>query len=261
MRMIRKILSELFKLISTKVFLIVAMIIIPVQSALGFVSAKQILSVGLNAVPTKENNLIEAMPPIEYFGFDVVLLSVMALIVMGAIFGAMEYKRHCMRTTLVYMGNRRDLLISKTSAVALLSFVLSFVSVFMTILVTHMTFKDQGLPLIVFNATVWKFMMSTSISLTAVTLLSYAMGFIFKTAIVPMIFLIVQAYNIGELLASKFRICRYLPIHLSNTLIPSSPDIYSASPVKTFLILVVWILVFMVTGYMMFSRKDLRGEY
>lgn len=261
MDMIKKILSEIIKLISTKVFLIVAVIMIPVQSALAYISARQILSVGLDAVPTEDNGLIEAMPPIEYFGFDVVMLSVMALIVLGAIFGAMEYKRHCMRTTLVYMGNRRDLLISKTSAVVLLSFALSLISVFTTILVTHLTFGGQGLPLVVFNSTVWKFILSTSISLTAVTVLSYAMGFIFKTSIVPMIFLIVQAYNIGELLASKFSICRYLPIHLSNSLIPSSPDIYSEVPVRTFLILLAWILIFMVTGYVMFSRKDLRGEY
>ena len=261
MDMIKKILSEIIKLISTKVFLIVAVIMIPIQSALAYISARQILSVGLDAVPTEDNGLIEAMPPIEYFGFDVVMLSVMALIVLGAIFGAMEYKRHCMRTTLVYMGNRRDLLISKTSAVVLLSFALSLISVFTTILVTHLTFGGQGLPLVVFNSTVWKFILSTSISLTAVTVLSYAMGFIFKTSIVPMIFLIVQAYNIGELLASKFSICRYLPIHLSNSLIPSSPDIYSEVPVRTFLILLAWILIFMVTGYVMFSRKDLRGEY
>ncbi len=261
MDMIKKILSEIIKLISTKVFLIVAVIMIPIQSALAYISARQILSVGLDAVPTEDNGLIEAMPPIEYFGFDVVMLSVMALIVLGAIFGAMEYKRHCMRTTLVYMGNRRDLLISKTSAVVLLAFALSLISVFTTILVTHLTFGGQGLPLVVFNSTVWKFILSTSISLTAVTVLSYAMGFIFKTSIVPMIFLIVQAYNIGELLASKFSICRYLPIHLSNSLIPSSPDIYSEVPVRTFLILLAWILIFMVTGYVMFSRKDLRGEY
>lgn len=261
MRIVRKIKSEIRKLMSTKVFLIVAILVVPFQAILAYVSGKQILSCGLDAVPDETNHLLEAMPPMEYFGFDVVAFSLIPLIVMGALFGAMEFKRHCLRTSLIYMGGRRNLFMAKTLAVAAVSFVLSFLSVFTAIAVTHLSFGDQGLTIGVFNGEVWRFIMTSSLALMGLTVLAYAMGFIFRSSIPAMIFLIVQAYNVGNLLAEKFSICKFLPVALCNSLIPSSPAVYTTSVVRSVGVLALWIVLFLGMSVVIMERKDIGGEY
>lgn len=261
MRNFRKIRSELIKLMSTKVFLIVALLIVPFQALLAYVSGRQVLSCGLDAVPDESNNLIEAMPPLEYFGFDVTAFALIPLIVMGALFGAMEFKRHCLRTSLIYMGGRNKLFAAKTIAVALLSFLLSFVSVFTSIAVTHLSFGDQGLMVGVFNAEVWRFIMTSSLALSCLTLLSFAMGFIFRSPVPVMIFLIVQAYNVGNLLAERFTVCKFLPVALCNSLIPSSPSAYTSSVAGSLAGLLSWIALFLIAGLLIMERRDVGGEY
>ncbi|MBQ1739510.1 MAG: hypothetical protein II108_04645 [Clostridiales bacterium] len=261
MRIIRNTGSEILKLISTKVFLIVAILIIPFQALLAYVSGRQVLSCGLDAVPDESNHLLEAMPPLEYFGFDVIAFALIPLIVMGALFGAMEFKRHCLRTSLIYMGGRGRLFAAKSLAVTIVSFVLSFASVFTSIAVTHLAFGEQGLTVGIFNSEVWRFIMTSSLALTCLTLLSFAMGFIFRSSVPAMIFLIVQAYNVGNLLADKFALCKFLPVALCNSLIPSSPSAYTSSVAGSLGALVLWIALFLVLSIVIMEKRDIGGEY
>lgn len=253
--------SELLKLCFTKACRIVTIIVIAVQSLLSYVSARQILSVGLDAVPTETNGLLEPMPPIEFMGFDVILMATIPMIVLGAVFGASEYKLHSMRTTLLYFGNKNNLFVSKTLAITIVSFVISFISTVITITITHITFGPSGLKPLVFNDVVWKYIILSVISLTLLTILSYSIGFLFRTPVVPMLFLIIQAYNIGNMLAEKFEICRYLPISLSNRMIASSENMMTNTPLQNIFGLLIWIAVFSVAGYAIFRKNDLQGEY
>lgn len=253
--------SELLKLSCTKVCRIVTLLVIAVQSLISYVSARQILSVGLHAVPTETNGLLEPMPPIEYMGFDVIMFATIPMIVMGALFGALEFKQHCMRTTLLYFGSKSRLFWSKTLAVTLTAFVVSLVSSILTVTVTHLTFGADGLTPPVFNSTVWKFILMSAVSLTLLTLLSYAIGFLCHTAVVPLLFLIIQAYNIGNILADKFEVCRYLPVALCNGLIASSESSLSGVPLKNTVGLLIWIAIFAAASYAVFVRTDLQGEY
>lgn len=253
--------SELMKLCCTKVCRIVTLLVIAFQSLLSYVAAKQVLSVGLNAVPTAENGLVEPLPPIEYMGFDVIMFATIPLIVLGAIFGAAEFKQHSLRTTLLYFGSKRNLFISKTLAVTIVTFFISLVSSVLTITITHITFGAEGLKPLVFNGTVWKFIILSAISLTLLTILSYAIAFLCRTAVVPLLFLIIQAYNVGNMLAEKFEICRYLPVSLSNEMIASSESTMTSMPLKNTICLLLWIGFFIAAGYVVFRKIDLQGEY
>ena len=253
--------SELMKLCCTKVCRIVTLLVIAFQSLLSYVAAKQVLSVGLDAVPTAENGLAEPLPPIEYMGFDVIMFATIPLIVLGAIFGAAEFKQHSLRTTLLYFGSKRNLFISKTLAVTIVTFFISLVSSVLTITITHTTFGAEGLKPLVFNGTVWKFIILSAISLTLLTILSYAIAFLCRTAVVPLLFLIIQAYNVGNMLAEKFEICRYLPVSLSNGMIASSESAMTSMPLKNTICLLMWIGFFIAAGYVVFRKIDLQGEY
>lgn len=253
--------SELMKLCCTKVCRIVTLLVIAFQSLLAYVSAKQVLSVGFDAVPTAENGLAEPLPPLEYMGFDVIMFATIPMIVLGAIFGAAEFKQHSLKTTLLYFGSKRNLFISKTLAVTIVTFFISLISTVFTITITHFTFGAEELKPFVFNGTVWKFIILSALSLTLLTLLSYAIAFLCRTAVVPLLFLIIQAYNVGNMLAEKFEVCRYLPVALSNGMIASSENAMTNMPLKNTVGLLMWIVLFIAAGYIVFRKIDLQGEY
>ncbi|MGN0395047.1 MAG: hypothetical protein ACI4EF_06765 [Coprococcus sp.] len=253
--------SELVKLYCSKVCKIVMLLVIGVQGFLAYIAAKQILSVGLEATPETCPELIEAMPPIEFMGFDVVMFSTIPMIVLGSICGASEYKMHSLRTTLLSIGKKSRVFFAKTFSITLAAFILSLVSVIVTITITHITFGEAGLIPIVFNSTVWKHIYLSVTAITLLTVLAYVFGFLCRTTVFPMMFLIIQAYNIGDILAEHFAICRLLPVSLVNRLIVSSESILTPHPILNIAWLLVWIVVTGVAGFLMFNKSDLRGEY
>lgn len=257
----QKIHSELIKIRSMKVWTVVAILVTVVQGLLAFVSAKQNLAVGLDATPETCSSLLEAMPPLAFMGFDVILFGTIPLIVLGAVIGAAEYKRHCLRTTLLSHGKKTNVFLAKTAALSLYALILSAVSVILSITVTHLTFGSEGLTPLIFTSEVWHYIGLSTLALTLLTILSYVMGFLCRSAVFPLLFLIIQAYNVGDLLAEKFAICKLLPVSLANRLIASSQSMLTSSPAQNILILLLWITVVGTAAYLLFQKCDLRGEY
>lgn len=253
--------SELIKIRCTTVWKVAASLMIAAQSLLAFVSARQNLAVGLNATPETCPGLLEAMPPLAFMGFDVILFGVIPLIVLGAVTGAAEYRRHCLRTTLLSLGQRKRVFLSKTLALSLHALMLSFISVVLTVTVTHLTLGAEGLTPLIFTAEVWRYIFLSVTALTLLTVLSYIMGFLCRSAVFPLLFLIIQAYNVGDLLAEKLAVCRLLPVSLVNRLIASSESMLTSTPVRNIFLLILWIVLIGIAAYLSFCKRDLRGEY
>ena len=93
------------------------------------------------------------------------------------------------------------------------------------------------------------------------TVLSYIMGFLCRSAVFPLLFLIIQAYNVGDLLAEKLAVCRLLPVSLVNRLIASSESMLTSTPVRNIFLLILWIVLIGIAAYLSFCKRDLRGEY
>ena len=93
------------------------------------------------------------------------------------------------------------------------------------------------------------------------TVLSFGMGFLFRTSLVPMLFLIPQVYNLGNVLAEHFYICRFLPVSLVNSLIASSESIVSSHPAITIVFISIWVLSISMLAFIRFFVSDLGGEY
>lgn len=253
--------SELLKLMSAKSTLIVMALVLFLQTGLAFISAKQILAVGLNATPETNSSLAEAIPPIEYLGFDAIMLGLMPMIIIGALFGANEYNKHSMRTTLLATSKKSTVFFTKTVVLSLFSVVLSFVSIFAAIAITHVALGSEGLNPLFLSSLVWKQIMLSTFSWTALTVLAFVMGFLFKTAIVPLLFLIPQVYNLGNLLAEKSEFGKYLPVALGNGLIATSPSALTDTPINNILFLLLWIAMIGTAAYIRFYRCDLGGKY
>lgn len=253
--------SEIYKLICTRSFKIILLLITVVQCLITMISAKQYLAIGLDATPDSVSGLLEALPPVEYLGFEEISFGTMFLIILGSLIGSGEFKQHSMRTTLLYSGSKKKLFVIKTLAVTLISVIVSLISVVLTITIMHITLGDQGLTPLVFNGTTWSHIIFATISLSFVTLLSYAIGFFFRTPVVPLLFMIVQLYNVGRILAEKADIFKFLPVNIANGLLATSPSSLTAHPGMSILILTLWTALFLALGSVRFCSNDLGGEY
>ena len=89
----------------------------------------------------------------------------------------------------------------------------------------------------------------------------FPIGFFFRTPVVPLLFMIVQLYNVGRILAEKADIFKFLPVNIANGLLATSPSSLTAHPGMSILILTLWTALFLTLGSVRFCRNDLGGEY
>ena len=68
--------SEILKLLYRRATHVVLFLILVFQTFLANIGASQIVSVGIHATPETNPDLAEAIPPIEFLGFDVTLFGV-----------------------------------------------------------------------------------------------------------------------------------------------------------------------------------------
>lgn len=253
--------SEFLKFRFSRATKIVVMLTIFLQSGLAYIASKQVLSVGLNATPETNSNLLQAIPPIEYLGFDVIMFGLLPMIVLGAVYGASEFKSHSMRTTLLSNNSKAICFFVKLSLITVASLVISFVSIVLTISVTHLSLGNLGLNPLVLKPIVWKFIVLGTISWSGLTVLAFVIAFLFRTAVVPLLFLIPQVYNVGTFLSERFEIAKLLPVSVGNSLIASSDKALTKNPLSSILILLVWIIFLGFLAFVRFYKSDLGGEY
>ncbi|MBQ9658500.1 MAG: ABC transporter permease [Clostridia bacterium] len=253
--------SEMLKLWYSKITKIVLILVVVFQAFLTYTEIKQILEIGLDATPETNESLIEAIPPIEYLGFDSVIFGMLPMIVLGACYGGIEYKKHGMRTALLCCNNKKHVFLGKIITIAISSFLISFISVFITIVTSHITLGNRGLPLITFNKLLWKFIILATLSMSLITVLSFIIAFGTRSTIISLMFLIPQIYNIGNLLGEKFVIGKFLPIYLGNQLIATSEQVFTKHPLKNIALITLWIFFIGIISYFRFKKSDLGGKY
>ena len=247
------ILSELYKIFYSKSTKIIIPIVLMLQPLLSYISSKQILTVGLNATPETNSSLAEPIPPIEYIGFDAILLGLFAMIILGAILGSMEYKNSSLRTSLLLCSNKAVFFVIKFFVTSVFIFVVSFVSIYLSIASAQFGLEREGLsPLIL---SVWYFILLGSLSWSLLTVLSYSIAFYFKSSLGSLLFLLPQVYNLGSFLADRIQLAKYLPVSLGQDLIATSP-LKITTPGRSVLFLSTWVLVISSFAYYKFLKED-----
>lgn len=252
--------SELLKITYSKLFKIVLLILFIVQPFFAYLGIKAVLEIGLQATPENTAILAEAIPPIEYLGFDTVMLGMMPMIILGAVYGGSEFKNHQLRTTLLTNCNKKSLYFFRLMTLTLLSAILSFLSIIVTIEVAHFTLGNLGLGVLL-SFKVWYFIFLATLAWVSLTILSYFIAFLFRTAIASLLFLIPQIYNVGEFLSTHFEWGKVLPVALGNSFIASSETRFSPHPFWTATLLFLWVFILGIIAYCQFEKRDVGGKY
>lgn len=240
MSFVRTTYSEFSKLTNSHGWWIILGLVIVLQPLLGLLEANQLLSIGLDATPATHPYLIEAIPPLDYFGFDAALFGILPIVIWGGINGASEYKNHNLRTTMLYSNKRMELFSSKLLTILVSTTLVSFISIFITVAITHVGLGDLGLNPLTLSPIAWEFIGYTTINWTLLTVLSFSIGLLCKNMIVPLVFLVAQIYNLGSYLAERWSWGEYLPVVAGNLIVANTVKSYPHNPMKGILILGIW---------------------
>lgn len=106
MAVVRAGVFDVRKILSSRTFWVVALVLVISQPFFAFIEANQIAGIGVNATPETHPELAEALPPVAFMGFDVMPFGEVVVIVLGALLGAAEYRDRELRTTFLAIGRR-----------------------------------------------------------------------------------------------------------------------------------------------------------
>ncbi|MFD2698921.1 ABC transporter permease [Paenibacillus shunpengii] len=252
---------ELIKMCSSRVWWIICTLVVVIQPLIALITARSYLQIGLDATPETHPSLASALPPLDYFGVEIVPFGLLAMVVYGGMIGANEYKHHQLRTGLLCQSSRIKLFCAKVLALLICSAFVSFLAVYTTIFIMHFGLGEQGLHPFYLSTTAWQFIGYIVLDWILLTLFSFGGGMLFRNAIVPLAFLVPQIYNLGSYLAQRWEWGEYLPVAAGNLLFATPTDPFEHDPLKGGIILLVWVLLALIISYYAFIRSDVGGKY
>lgn len=257
----RTIRLEVAKISSSRVWWIICALVVVVQPFMAFIAAKSYVQIGLDATPETHPELAVALPPLDYYGFEIVSFGVLTMVVFGGMLGASEYKHHQLRTTLLCESSRIRVFCAKILALCICSAFISLLANYATISIEHFAFGELGLHPLYLSTIAWQFIGFTVLDSILLTLLSFGIGMLFRNAIVPLAFLVPQLYNFGDYLAQKWEWGEYLPVAAGNLLFAIPTDPYEHDPLRGGIVLLVWVALALITSFYAFIRGDVGGKY
>lgn len=255
---------EFFNIVARKSWWIVLGLVVIVQPLLAMMNASELVIIGLDASPAThpDLDLVQAIPPLEYLGFDdIVPFGSLPMVVLGGLIGASEYRNHNLRVTLLCCSHRISVFMAKLIAILTSITIISFLSIYLTIMVTHATLGALGLNPFTLSPITWAFIAYSILTWMLLTLLAFSIGMVSRNAIVPFIFLIPQIYGLAHYVASKWSLGEYLPVTAGKLLIATPTNPLSHDPIKGGLILGTWTILLLLGAMYSFVRRDVGGAY
>lgn len=253
---------EFFKIVARKSWWMVLGLVVIVQPLLAMMSSSELVKIGLDASPATHPDLVQAIPPLEYLGFDdIVPFGLLPMVVLGGLIGASEYRNHNLRVTLLCCSNRISVFLAKLIAILTSITIISFLSIYLTIMVTHAKLGALGLNPFTLSPITWAFIAYSILTWMLLTLLAFSIGMLSRNAIVPFIFLIPQIYGLAHYVASKWSLGEYLPVTAGELLMASPTNTLSHDPIKGGFILGAWTILLLLGAMYSFVRRDVGGAY
>ena len=253
--------SEWLKIRSIKAFKVSVALMLLLVPVVSWLEGRQYLSIGLDATPETVPNLINAIDPLEYLGLNGASMAVMVLVILAGILGAMEFQSHSLRTSLLICNNRLKLLVGKLMTFTCFSFAISFFSIYLSYIVMHLALGKEGLHPILLNQVAWSHLLWKALATALLGLLSFLLGLLGRTMLLPLIFLVPQLYNLGNYLAAHTSWGAYLPQPAGELFAATPTSQYANNPLQGLLILGTWLLVIGGMTSLRFLKTDLGGRY
>lgn len=253
--------SEWLKIRSTKAFKVSVAFMLLLVPVVSWLEGRQYLSIGLDATPETVPGLAEAIDPLEYLGLNGASMAVMVLVILAGILGAMEFQSHSLRTSLLTCNSRLKLLVGKLMTFTCFSLATSFLSIYFSYMVMHLALGKEGLDPILLNQATWSHLLWKALATALLGLLSFLLGLLGRTMLLPLLFLVPQIYNLGNYLEAHTSWGAYLPQPAGELFAATPTSQYANNPLQGLLILGAWLLVIGGMTSLRFLKTDLGGRY
>lgn len=245
----------------SKSWWIVCSIVIILQPLLAFLEGKSIAQIGPDATPETHPELIEAIGQVDYLGFDALSFGLVAIVIFGTIVATSEFKQHELRTTFLSFSHRLKVFIAKIVVLTLNALIMASLSIIATITMVHLGLGKSGLPLLTLSPIAWQFIGYAVCQWVLLILFTYGLAVLFRNAIVPAILMLPQIVGLGEKFTQSWDWGNYLPVIAGNRMITSPDSLLSHEPWEGGLVLTLWTASLLILAAILFSRRDIGGNY
>ncbi|MGP5002476.1 ABC transporter permease [Glutamicibacter ardleyensis] len=212
---------------------------------------------GASNLPVDDPRLFSSEPiPLEFQGFEMAGFGYVLVVVLAALWAGNEYGSGMqIRTTLTATPKRGQLFLTKALLLAINVGIIGFITMTGTIIITHIA-SNSGLDPWGLSPEIWKHLGGVTLAWTLTALITFAIGSLARTAILPLLLITPLVIGIGDFLASLWDGAKYLPVAAGASMYSDPAAGTYLTPLTGGIVQGLWALVLLGIAYMAFCRRD-----
>jgi len=201
--------------------------------------------------------LFSAEPiPLELQGFEMAGFGYVLVVALAALWAGSEYGDGAqIRTTLLATPRRTPVFATKALLVAAATAVIAFLSMWGTVVITHVA-GETGVDPWRLSPAIWANLGGVTTAWTLTALLAFAAGMLARTAILPLIGIVPLVIGVGDFLAGSWTIAKYLPVVAGAGLFSDPAAGVHLDPFTGGLVQAAWTFVLLAIAAIVFVRRD-----
>lgn len=248
--------SETTKLLTLKATWILALV-----TLLGTLPMAWTNSASSADLPADSELLFSSVPiPAEYQGFDMAGFGYVLIVTLAALWSGSEYgSGNQIRTTLLATPKRLRVFVVKAVLLGGLVALTGAVTMSGTIIITH-TAMDTGVVPWALTPRIWAHLGGVTLAWTLTALITFAVGTIARTAILPLILIIPLVIGVGDFIASFWSGARFLPVTAGAAMYNDPSSGTFLDPSTGALVQSGWAIALLVAAGITFTRRDLQAR-
>lgn len=251
--MIALIRSETTKLLTTKATWILALV-----TLLGTLPMAWTNSASSADLPADSELLFSSAPiPPEYQGFEMAGFGYVLIVALAALWSGSEYgSGKQIRTTLLATPKRLRVFVVKATLLAVIVALIAFVTMTGTIMITHAA-ANTGIDPWALSPVIWANLGGVILAWTLTALITFAVGAIARTAILPLILIVPLVIGVGDFLAGFWAGAKFLPTTAGAAMYNDPDSRTFLDPAMGALVQAGWAIALLVAAGVAFTRRDL----
>ena len=208
-------------------------------------------------LPPDSDLLFSTVPvPLAYTGFDMATFGHPLIVAFAALWAGSEYgSGQQIRTTLLATPKRGRVFLVKTGLLALTCAVSATLTMSGGIMISHAA-GDSPLTPWTLTPEIWGLIGGLSLAWTLSGVISFAIGTLARSAIIPLILIVPLSIGLGDFLAQIWSGARYLPTAAGAALYSDPATGIFLPPAAGALVLLAWAATLTTAAGITFARRD-----
>ncbi len=194
--------------------------------------------------------------PLEYQGFEMAGFGYVLIVALAAIWAGNEFgSGRQVRTTLLATPRRLRVYFAKAALLAAFVALLSVLVMGGSIVITHAT-GSTGVDPVRLSPEIWAHIGGLTLAWTLTALITFSIGVLARSAILPLVLIVPLVIGIGDFLSSFWSGAKYLPTTAGAALYNDPSSGGFLPPAEGALVQAIWAAIFVGAAATVFVRRD-----